>query len=182
MHDYNRGVQPYDQVNAPQSAGLPRWLIVVLSICGVMTIAVCGGVIWLVIAFSDSPDTFIYAGNQVPASFIGSAKDLGFIDPSEQVLFFYSDAIFDVEQAMYILTDQHLVLYNKAWSDPQRIINFNEVVAINASWSSEWLTDSMITAELSDGSFWTFPLSTENDTDHRFVETLSQSAGVPTPP
>lgn len=182
MQDYNHGMAPYDQPAPSRTGGIPLWLIVLLSVVGVLVVAVCGGLIWLVASFSASPDTFVYTGNQVPPAFVEAAQDLGIVDPSEQVLFLYSDAMLDVKDAMYILTDQHLVLHNKAWSDPQRVIAFDEVVAVTASWSDDWLLDSMITVELSDGSFWTFPLSMENDTDHRFVEELCQSAGVPTPP
>lgn len=182
MQDPNTGTPPYGQAVVPRSGGFPRWLLIVLSVFGAIAIAACGGVVWLAVAIGTSPDTFVYSGNQIPAAYIDSAQNIGIVDPSEQVLFFYSDAMFDVEQAMYVLTDQHLVLYNKSWSDPKRVIAFNEISAVSASWSSEWITDSMISVELTDGSRWTFPLSMENDTDHRFVETLCQSAGVPTPP
>ena len=182
MSDMTGGIEPLGSMQSTRQSGIPRWALVLVSVIGAIVLLVLAGVIWLVVALAQSPDTFVYPGNQVPSAYVDSARDLGLINQSEQVLFFYSDAMLNVEKAMYVLTDQHLVLHNKDWADPQRLIAFNEIIDISASWSDEWITDSMITVELNDGSFWSFPLSTENDTDHRFVETLSQSANVETPP
>lgn len=181
MQDYNSGIDLYEAAE-PKQGGMPGWVIALLAVGGVMLLGclgVCGGLMYL---GASSPDTFVYSSNQVPPQYIDSAKRLGLVDNNESVLYFYSDAMLDVEDAMYILTDQHLVLHNTAWSDTQRIITFNEIASVGASWSSDWLTDSMVAVQLSDGSSWSFPLSMENDTDHRFVEKLCELAGVPTPP
>jgi hypothetical protein len=162
--------------------GIPGWVWVLLGAFGFIALIVIVAVGWFVYAIAKSPDTFVYTGNQTPASYLETAEDMGLLKKDEEVLFFYSDGLLDVEDAMYILTDEHLVLYSEEWVDPKRIIAFDEVVTVTASWSDQWIMDSMITVELDDSTFWTFPLSMENDTDHRFVEKLCESAGVETPP
>lgn len=182
MPDLTGEMKPFDPSKNARRSGMPTWVLALVCVIGVIVLLVLAGVIWFGIALTKSPETFVYSGNQIPSAYVESARDLGLINQNEQVLFFYSDAMFDVENAMYLLTDQHLALHNKDWADPHRAIAFHEITDISASWSTEWLIDSMITVELDDGTFWAFPLSMEHGTDHRFIETLSQSAGVETPP
>ena len=185
MNEYDPGPHPSDMAprrpRQPKKKGMPGWVIALIAVGAVVVIG-CGGCFGVLVYIgASSPDTYVYSGNQVPSSYIDTAQKLGLIDDDENVLFFYSDAVLDVEDAMYILTDKHLVLHNAEWTDPQKVIPFSEIAAVSAEWSDEWIMDSMITVELTDGSTWLFPLSMENDTDHRFVEKLCESAGVPTP-
>ena len=181
MQDYNAGMNPYD-VREPKKKGMPGWAIALIVIGGLLVLScvgICGGLMYL---GANTPDTFVYESNMVPTEYVDSAKDLGLVNDTEQVLFLYSDAMLNVEDSMYILTDQNLVLRNADWSDPQRVIAFNEITGVSASWSDDWIIDSTVTVQLTDGSSWMFPLSMEGDGDHRFVEKLCELAGVPTPP
>ncbi|MEO1236683.1 MAG: hypothetical protein AAFX76_07845, partial [Planctomycetota bacterium] len=95
--------------------------------------------------------------------------------------YFYSDAMLDVADGLYALTDRRLVLYNADWPTPEAVIAFDEIASIDATWSDDWIWDTQVTVVLDDGEVWMFPLSMENDTDHRFIEELAEAAGVEPP-
>lgn len=158
---------------------MPRWVLGLIITGGLCVFLVLLLVAWLLFQIEQSPDTFVYSGNQIPARFVDTAREQGVVSDNENVLFFYSDAFLDVEKAMYILTDQHLVLCNQEWTAPKKVIAFNEIVDVAATWSSQWIVDSMVSVELNDGSVWTFPLSMENGTDRRFVDKLCELTGLP---
>ena len=188
MPDYD--ARPQDNPFSPAHAavptrrgrGLPGWALALIIVGGLgvlVIVLLIAGLVWL---GAVGPETRVYPGNQTPERFIESMEDLGLVGPHEKVRYFYSDALIDVEASLYALTDQHLILRNTSWAVSEAVIQFDQIKSIDAVWSDHWLEDSMVTVELTDGEVWQFPLSMENGTDRRFVEDLSKSAKLPSPP
>ena len=44
------------------------------------------------------------------------------LQEEEQIRYFYSDALYDIKDSLYFVTDRNLVLYSTDWEEPQIII------------------------------------------------------------
>jgi hypothetical protein len=151
------------------------WLLIVLGMLGLSSCAGCLGFIWYA---GGGPDTKAYAGNEVPASYVQTARDLGLLAADEQIRFFYSDAIRDVRNGMYFVTDRNVVVYRRDAAQSATIVPFTEIADVQLSRGSGWLEDSSVMLSLQDGATVSFPVSTELDRDVAFVRTIEKGAGL----
>src|SRR5687767_6323115 len=76
----------------PRRGGLPGWGWAIVVILGVILLGCLGGFGVLVYLASKGPETKVYVANEVPAKFVDAAREVGLIEPGEQVRLFYSDA------------------------------------------------------------------------------------------
>ncbi len=160
----------------PPRSGMPvwAWVLIVLGAVVVLSLITCVG--GLMYVGSNGLETFVQDGHQVPGHVLDDLRDIGALGDDETLRFFYSDAMFDPRAGSYLLTDQRLVLYNESWETPMLEVDFDDITSVDGYWSDNWMTDSMIFVELSDGDSVSFPLSMENDGDHRFVQALVESS------
>lgn len=155
--------------------GLPVWawvVIVLVILGGMLTVAICGGLIWL---GARSPDTAVVPGRQVPARYVKEIRDLGLLEADEQILYFYSDGLLDIKEGMYFFTDRRLVVYSEVTDPPEIIVPLAEITDIGADFSDSWIIDGSIYLTLEDGSEVWFPVSAEAGGDQKFHDSLKRA-------
>lgn len=91
-------------------------------------------------------------------------------------VFFYSDAIFDIKEGMYFVTDHKLTVYTEEWDEPIHQFELANIDSIDAQYNDSFIEDSwmIITTQLGDGA--EFPLSSENKRDRLFVQHIEDHA------
>ncbi len=168
----NASYQGYPGGSAPTRAGIPGWLkvlIALLVIIGGLMILTCGGLMYL---GAKGPDTKAVPGSQMRADHRDTIVSLGLLGPGEQIQYFYSDAMVDIESSMYFYTDEKVVVYNSSFADPAILVFYDEIANITADFSDSWFVDSTIWLHLTDGSEVYFPVCIEGGGDERFHDGL----------
>ncbi len=122
-----------------------------------------------------APSTRVLPGRQIPARHAARINGLVPLDPDERIQFFYSDALIDIADGFYMLTDRRLVIYSSAYEEPQVTIPFSAISDIDAEFSETWIDDSLIWVFLDDDSYLAFPASPEGGGDRRMFALLRQS-------
>ncbi|MEM7481905.1 MAG: hypothetical protein AAF481_12090 [Acidobacteriota bacterium] len=146
----------------------------------------CAGLIGMVVVgffvlASLGPDTSIYTGRQVPKRFVSTIDSLGLLEDDERIRYFYSDALFDIKDGFYFVTDSKLVVYSDAWAEPETIIPFEEIESLEAEYNDSFLTDSMVFVTTLTDLEVSFPVSSEGGLDKKFVQLIQEGRGLRTP-
>lgn len=162
----------------PKKAGIPTavW-VALLSVVGLCAVCCMGGAGWLAYIGMKGPQTYVVSGNQIKSHHMDTIRSLGLLESDEEIIQFYSDALVDVQNGMYMITDDRVILYSQNWSPPTIYIPFEAIedFELDAS-ESELLMDSFLTIYLKNGESHSFPVSAENGGDRRFVRALTQQA------
>lgn len=178
-----QGTPGRHQPAAPQPEKKQRstWWPLYLFLGSLLAVGLCCGglAVGLVYLGSQSPDTKVLQGQQVPAKHMQRINALGLLSPGEEVLFFYSDALVNVDEGVYLLTSKGIVLYSKTWSPPKIVLPYEDIADATLIRDTSFFTDSTIIVEGDDGQYCTFPVSSEVDGDLRFYNTLRKNAGLP---
>ena len=88
---------------------------------------------------------------------------------------FYSDALSDIREGFYFLSDRKVAVYIHSAATPATAVRFDQIKDASFSGSdSEW-TDSSITLTLKDGSTVSFPVSTELGRDKLSFKTIQDA-------
>jgi hypothetical protein len=172
-----------NETNAPnpfaqQSAAPPQTrrsslLLWVVGLMGVMVAICCGGTMMIGYIGVKGPETSVYTGAQVPASFQAIAKEVGALEEGEKIRFFYSDAWADIRDGFYFVSDRKVVVYTEVDSDtPLTIVEFEEIEDIELYRNESFFEDSVITIELKDDNWVSFPVSSELDRDEHFYDAI----------
>ena len=162
---------PNEHVGKPRRR-TPTWVWVLLGI-GVFVVLSCGGCLtWIMYVGSIGPHTYVYAGNQVPAPFMETMRNVGALEDGENVRFFYSDALTDIRDGFYFVSDQRVVVYAQESVAPLISVPFDQIAEADLSRDMSLLVDSIITLSLTDGSPVAFPVSSESDGDQRFYDEI----------
>lgn len=119
-----------------------------------------------------SPETYIYTSKQIPKSYLYEIDSLSLINENEVIKYFYSDAVLDIKEGMYFITDQSLVLYSKDWEEPKVKIAFSDIRDIQIDYSEKLFIDSYVYVQTVSGDDYSFPLSNEMKIDKKFIEYL----------
>ena len=140
------------------------------------TIIGCGGMIaYIGYIGAYGPDTAVYTGNRIPTRFIQTMKEVGALDQDEQILFFYSDAMTDIRDGFYFVSDQRVVIYSTVTDgDPLTLIPFDEIAEVEIYRNESFLMDSEITLTMQDEAILSFPVSSEYDRDQMFFEAIQE--------
>ena len=120
------------------------------------------------------PDTKAIPGRQIPARFVSQIRNLKLLEPGEQIQYFYSDALFNIEEGFYLLTDRKVVIYSRNLDDPSVLIPFSDIADLQFDASDNWVDDSQITLELTDGSYASFPVSAQGGGDQNMYAALKK--------
>jgi hypothetical protein len=112
-------------------------------------------------------------GAELPDAYREKLVELGHLEPDEQVLFFYSAALFSIEDEGNLLTDRRVVSYQMQEGGPWRASAPLETVAhVEVSWSQSDFEDTVITVHTSDDRSFRLIVSGEEERDRAFVEKL----------
>jgi hypothetical protein len=149
------------------------WLWVLL-VLGLLFVLPCAGLLG-VLAYigAKGPDTAVYAGNQVPARYLATMKSVGALDEGETILYFYSDALLEIRDGFYFVSDKKVATYSDEAGDPPLSkATFAEIADLDLQSSDNFFVDGQITLELKDGRVLAFPISSENKGDQRFFDAI----------
>ena len=146
------------------------WIWVLLSMFVLGGIALFG----LVIAIGvSSPETSVYPGSEVPASYLKTARNLGALGPNEKPKFFYSDGLMGIKSGFYLVTDTKLAIYCEDGREtPLTVLEFKDIATADLSRDESFFEDSRISIETKSGEFYSVPVSSEFDRDKLFFEVI----------
>ena len=148
--------------------------------CGaIVVISVTAMFFFLYYIGSEGPETRIVTGFAVNKDYKDTMQNLGLLEEGETIEFFYSDAMVDITDGMYVLTDRKLILYSTAWSQPYLPVTFTDIVDLNITRDESFFVDSMVYLETRDGTSVEFPLSSEGNLDVQFYEKLDTRRQAP---
>ncbi len=142
-----------------------------------MVALLCGlGMIGVMYIGVVAPETSVYTQNQIPAKYLSVATEVGAIQKGEKVHFFYSDAMLDVRESFYLVTDSKVSIYVKEGAPPPlQVISFDEIASAELSRDESFVYDSQIMLELKNGDYVSFPVSSEYDRDEAFFRKIEKS-------
>lgn len=166
------GQNPYSQMpGQPKKSSNAIWWI--FGGCGTICVLVCcggfAGVMWL---GATAPETSVYTGNQVPARFIDTMKEVGALEDGESIVYFYSDGITSIKEGFYFVSDRKVVVYAEHLQDKLTIIPFEDIESTSLSRDTSFFEDSQITIVKRNGEFVSFPVSSELDRDVQFNDQI----------
>lgn len=172
--EFHSGVAPGPA--PPRKSNVIKWVIVLVIGVPVSVCVAIGAVCMYIGAMS--PDAKVLSGRQVPARFVRQIRDLGVLQADEQIEYFYSDALTNIENGFYLLTDRKVVVYSREFEEPAIIVPFEDIVDAEAEYSDTWLEDGTIVLTLSDGTSVSFPVSSQGGGDRRMFSALKKKAGL----
>jgi hypothetical protein len=127
-----------------------------------------------VLLFAQGPDTKVLGGRQIPNRYVEQIQSLGILDPDEQIDYFYSDAMFNIEDGFYLLTDRRVVIYSRTFDEPAILVPYEEIEDVEGEFSNDWMQDSYILLTLKDGTGLSFPASPEVGGDRHVFDALKK--------
>ena len=156
----------------PVRRGMPTWvkvLLILISVGAVLIVLVCGGLMYI---GATSPDTKAVSGSQMRKGDLETIQRLQLLEPGEQIQYFYSTGILDVESGMSFFTDRKVVAYSDTLAEPAATATFDQIADIAADFSDSWLVDTSIWVQLHDGTEIVLLVSIEGGGDQRFFDAL----------
>ncbi len=167
---------PFAQSATPPTRQRSSLLWWVLGGAGILALVCCGGIVMMLgYVGVAGPETSVYAGNQVPERFLATAREVGVLDPGEKVRFFYSDALVDIRQGFYFVSNKKVVVYtDDGRAEPAIVIDFDNIANAEIIRNESFFEDSQITIETKDGQYVAFPVSSEFDRDQLFCDAISE--------
>ena len=159
-----------------EGSGMSKGVKVFLSIVGGGAAVLIVGVLSLLVYIGAvGPKTFIISGQQMDKRFSSTIQDLGVLEEGEQIVFFYSDALIDIENGFYLLTDRKVLVYSAEWVEPAIPVAFSDIEDLDVVYDDSFFVDSQIMITLKNGDYVTFPVSSENGGDKKFFDALENS-------
>ncbi|MCP4190911.1 MAG: hypothetical protein GY768_09820 [Planctomycetaceae bacterium] len=159
---------------ANESRRLPWWKRLIFLVVGGLGIVLFVGCSWLIFVGVYGPETSVYRGSQVPKRFVRVITKVGALDEGETILFFYSDAMTNIRDGFYFVSDKKVAVYSNAiLPDPLTTVDFDQIEDVTLDRYESVFRDSEINVYTREGwSIW-FPVSSELDRDEDFFEAIS---------
>lgn len=101
---------------------------------------------------------------------------MGVIEPDENVLYFYSGAMFSIRGDGNLFTGQRVISYQE--NEGQLEINdatYSDIASLDYEPSDSWMDDSTIIVTLDDESWFVLYVSRESNSDKTFFEKLTET-------
>ncbi len=162
----------FDRSLEPPRRKWPVWVWLLIIIGGgglLMSFTCCVGLIYL---GTVSPKLGVVPGNSVREEHLDTINELGLLDEGESIQLFYSDAVVDIRDGMYFLTDGKVVVYNRSLAEPTTIVPIERITDMDVTYDDSFWNDSQIQLTLDDGEEVWFPVSSDGGGDQRFYEKL----------
>ena len=142
--------------------------------CGCLSLLVACGFMFLVYIGTQGPSADVEAGNAITQKQQQVFQKLDLLEGGEKVIYYYSDALLDIEAGIYILTDRRIILHSNTWVTPTWKVVFHNINSVSLERDTSFFADSMVTLELNSGDVLIFPLSSFEEGDVKFVERLQR--------
>jgi hypothetical protein len=166
----NASNPPGSAAFAENSAWRPRHLVLAL-LCGPLLVLAVGSSLVLL------PPTQVIPGARLWAHDRAFLEAEGVVEPGEEILHFYSEAILSIRDEGALASDRAVVSYGAAledgarWRERAAYDEIREVRSDPAGALDGWTT---VTVVRTDGTEFSFDLSTEIDGHRRFVAELEE--------
>jgi len=168
-------MKPGETFGNRQLSSSTKALIAVLGCLGMFGVLICGGSLGFIVYLGTvGPDTAVYRGTQIPNRFAKIMRDDGALEDGESIAFFYSDAMTDIHDGYYFVSDRKVVIYRQDSLPPLLKIAFDEIASARLVRDISFLNDSFITLELNNGEIVLFPVSSERDRDQLFFDEIQK--------
>jgi len=166
---------PASKIPELPSLPMPVKLLGGVLLTGIMGVALLGLLL---------PATDVLEGDQLSTDLHAIIESLDILEPTETILYFYSDGIYDIKEGFHMLTDQALILWGEEFAPegasvlaPAVRLPLDEITSIGVYYSDSWFEDSAVSVD-SGGWNYYFPLSSENGGDRSFITALEEVTGV----
>jgi hypothetical protein len=104
-----------------------------------------------------------------------TATEVGALEPGEKVRFFYSDALLEIRDGFYFVSDRSVVVYIEDGRDePLTKLTFDQIKDIEIIRDTSFLEDSQILLTTVDDELIAFPVSSEFDRDQKFFDAIDE--------
>ena len=144
---------------------------------GAIAVVVCGGIIsFFAYIAAVGPETSVYTSNRIPSRFLRTIESIGALDKDEKIQFFYSDALTDIRDGFYFVSNKKVVLYSQTTDSPLTKISFKDIMDVDMIRDESFFEDSEITLYLHDGQVHSFPVSSEHDRDKQFLNAIKNQS------
>lgn len=172
MHDFSEKPQfPFHEPPRKKKKSGPLGLILISG--SVMVMLCCGGCLgFLGYVGVAGPETSIYVASDIPESYEETARKVGGLEMDEQIEFFYSDAMIDIEDSFYYVSGKKVVIYIKTESPPLTEIPFEEIMACELERDESPFLDGFVTIVTRNRDIFQIPVSSDMDRDVDFHETI----------
>ena len=130
---------------------------------------------FLVVTIGVIPNPQVLSGRQLPRHVVSMLKDKELLEDNEEVIFFYSTAIFSYSKNGNYFTKNRVVRYKqegKYFYVEQAM--YEEIEEILVKYSDSWLSDTEVFFIRPDGTGFILPVTTLDDKDHLFVDSVKQ--------
>ena len=149
--------------------GIGFWILVIGGSFAVLIIAL---LTFLFIAGSMGPGTAVVPGKEVPKRFLTTIRSLDVLEAGEEIRFFYSDAMINIEDGFYLLTDRKVLIYSQEFEEPAIRVPFSKIKDMDIQYDESFFVDSQIALTLeNDEQIW-FPVSSDAGGDKKFFAAL----------
>ena len=153
----------------PPTSTAGKWLIVSGLLFGTVLLALTGTCFYFIAV---TPEDRVLTGPQMPVRYTAQIRALGILDPAERIDFFYTDAMWNIEEGFYLLTDRNVVIYARSAEVPAILVPFDQIIEIEVEYSSDWMSNTWITLTLTNTTYVSFPVSAEAGGDRRMYDAL----------
>lgn len=177
-------IDPETGLPASKIPELPSLPMPVKVIAGALLTGIMGLALLGLFLPDTAPETAVLTGDQLSTDLHAIIASLDILEPTETILYFYSDGVWDIKEGFHMLTDQALILWGEEFASegtgirvPVVRLPLAEITSIGVSYSDSWLEDSAVSVD-SGGWHYYFPLSSENGGDRNFITALERVTGV----
>jgi hypothetical protein len=146
----------------------------ILTGCGIG----CGGLLVLgfavlVIIGLVSPPVEAVAGGALDQAYLETLEANGYLEPGEQVLYFYTNGLWSIEENGNFFTDRKVVAYEEGDTPATAAVaRYAEIADIGIEYSDSWLDDSVITVTRAGGDEFILLVASDSRGDRKFFNRL----------
>jgi len=176
------GPSHYPHEYPQRRRGLPWWGWLIIGIV-LFFILSCGGLFaFFAYVGSKGPDIKAYTVHELPQEYLTMVQNLGLLEHGEEIRFFYSDALMDIRDGLYFVSDRRVVIYRHDAAKPTTTVRFDDIADAELQRDTSFFNDSTITLTLKNGEVIFFPVSSELDRDEHFFNAIKAPKSSRQPP
>lgn len=166
------------ETGLPSHAKTSVFVKVVIVLSSLLGVVVVVGVVFMILSMARMGEGVVLTGQQMKASHAEVVRSLEILEPEEEIRYFFTDAMWDIKDGFYLLTNKNVVLFSQQWAQPMIQISFDQIARLEVYYSDSWLEYSTVVLDLVNTSDASFPLGPDNGGDHNFVEALEEATGL----
>lgn len=143
--------------------------------CGVFAVLTLALLFWLGVAIDQGvvPDSEAVPAGKIPARVLKDLREMGVVEPGEEVLYFYSAAILSIRGDGNLFTDRRVISYEGHEGElTTYAATYDEIESLDFAPSESWTDDSLITVYKTDGTSFALYVASDAGRDRDFYDKL----------